>query len=230
MIPVLTQSLQTDLDKDVRLQVVDSFQRLYIPVNNTGPIETIFGKVKSVFALPDRPLVHNAASVNPAVNAALADSMQKDFSQEVRAAAARALGSLRARDRLAVMVATLESPQNREHLEVRLEIVESLGFLQDTAAGPALERALQDSSSRITAGRDPLHRARGLQGCTSDPGEHSTVRIAASNPERERSKRSRYCVILRLRRYWSRCWAARTISTGNSPPRDSRASAMTPTS
>jgi len=48
-----------------------------------------------------------------------------------------------------VMVATLESPQNREHLEVRLEIVESLGFLQDTAAGPALERALQDSSSRI---------------------------------------------------------------------------------
>ncbi|HVQ63103.1 MAG TPA: HEAT repeat domain-containing protein [Terriglobia bacterium] len=150
VIPVLTQSLQTDLDKDVRLQVVDSFQRLYIPVSsNTGPIETIFGKVKSVFALPDRPLVHNAASVNPAVNAALADSMQKDFSQEVRAAAARALGSLRARDRLAVMVATLESPQNREHLEVRLEIVESLGFLQDTAAGPALERALQDSSSRI---------------------------------------------------------------------------------
>ena len=53
VIPVLTQSLQTDLDKDVRLQVVDSFQRLYIPVNNTGPIETIFGKVKSVFALPD---------------------------------------------------------------------------------------------------------------------------------------------------------------------------------
>ena len=149
VIPVLTQSLQTDLDKDVRLQVVDTFQRLYIPVNNTGPIETIFGKVKSVFALPDRPLVHNAASVNPAVNAALADSMQKDFSQEVRAAAARALGSLRARDRLAVMVATLESPQNREHLEVRLEIVESLGFLQDNAAGPALERALQDSSSRI---------------------------------------------------------------------------------
>ena len=32
VIPVLTQSLQTDLDKDVRLQVVDSFQRLYIPV------------------------------------------------------------------------------------------------------------------------------------------------------------------------------------------------------
>lgn len=149
VIPVLTQSLQTDLDKDVRLQVVDSFQRLYIPVNNTGPIETIFGKVKSVFALPDRPLVHDAASVNPLVNAALAESMQKDFSQEVRAAAARALGSLRARDRLAVMVATLESPQNREHLEVRLEIVESLGFLQDNAAGPALERALQDSSSRI---------------------------------------------------------------------------------
>ncbi len=49
VIPVLTQSLQTDLDKDVRLQVVDSFQRLYIPVDTTGPIETIFNKVKSVF-------------------------------------------------------------------------------------------------------------------------------------------------------------------------------------
>ena len=150
VVPILVQSLQTDLDKDVRLQVVDSLQRLYIPVDSKGPIKTVFNKVKSVFAEPDRPIVHNPSIVSPVVTQALADSMQKDFSQEVRAASARALGSLRARDRLSVMVATLESPQNREHLEVRAEIVESLGLLQDPAAGPALERAMRDSSRRIS--------------------------------------------------------------------------------
>jgi HEAT repeat protein len=150
VIPVLVQSLQTDLDKDVRLQVVDSLQRLYIPIDSQGPIKTVFNKVKSVFAAPDRPIVHNPSIVSPVVTQALAESMQRDFSQEVRAAAARALGSLRARDRLSVMIATLESPQNREHLEVRAEIVESLGLLQDPAAGPALERAMRDSSRRIS--------------------------------------------------------------------------------
>src|SRR4029450_4444444 len=102
--------------------------RLHIPVNSQGPIKTVFNKVKSVFAEPDRPLVQNPGTVDPAVNTALADSMQKDFSEEVRAPSARALGSLRARDRVALLISTLESPQNRDHHEVRLEIVESLGL------------------------------------------------------------------------------------------------------
>jgi HEAT repeat protein len=150
VIPPLTQTLQSDLDKDVRLQVVDSLQRLYIPVNNPGPIRTVFNKVKSVFAEPNRPVVQNPATVSPVVKAALAESMQKDFSQEVRAAAARALGSLKAQDRVAALVSTLESPQNREHTQVRFQIVESLGLMRDPAAGPALVRALRDSERRIS--------------------------------------------------------------------------------
>jgi len=149
VIPVLTQSLQSDLDKDVRLQVVDSFQRLYIPVNSQGPIKTVFNKVKSVFAEADRPVVSNPSIVDPKVTSALADSMQKDFAEDVRAAAARALGSLKARDRVAVLIATLESPQNRDHRPVRQEIVESLGLIRDDAAGPALQRALQDNDRDI---------------------------------------------------------------------------------
>jgi len=150
VIPVLTQSLQSDLDKDVRLQVVDSFQRLYIPIGSQDALRTIFNKVKSAFAEPDRPLVHDPSIVDPAVTAALAEAMQKDFSQEVRAASARALGSLRARDKVAVLVSTLESPQNREHTEVRLQIVESLGLTRDLAAGPALHRAINDTDRRIS--------------------------------------------------------------------------------
>jgi HEAT repeat protein len=150
VIPVLVESLKTDLDKDVRLQVIDSMQRLYIPVNSQGSIKTVFNKVKSVFAEPDRPLVQNPAVVDTNVNAALADAMQKDFSEEVRAAAARALGSLKARDRVAVMISTLESPQNRDHRDVRLEIVESLGLIRDDAAGPALHRAIRDNDRLIS--------------------------------------------------------------------------------
>jgi HEAT repeat protein len=150
VIPVLVESLKSDLDKDVRLQVVDSMQRLYIPVNSQGTIKTVFNKVKSVFAEPDRPLIQNPAVVDPVVNTALADTMQKDFSEEVRAAAARALGSLRARDRVAILIATLESPQHRDHHEVRLEIVESLGLIRDDAAGPALQRAIKDSDRSIS--------------------------------------------------------------------------------
>lgn len=150
VIPVLIDSLKTDLDKDVRLQVVDSMQRLYIPVNSQGTIKTVFNKVKSVFAEADRPLVQNPAVVDTNVNAALADAMQKDFSEDVRAAAARALGSLKARDRVAVMISTLESPQNRDHRDVRLEIIESLGLIRDDAAGPALHRAIRDNDRLIS--------------------------------------------------------------------------------
>ena len=150
VVPILTQSLLTDLDKDVRLQVVDSLQRLYIPIESQGTIKTVFSKVKSTFALPDRPIVHDPKIVSPSVNAALAEAMQRDFSQEVRAASARALGSLRAADRVAVLVQTLEAPQNKEHPEVRLEIVASLGLIRDPAAAPSLQRALRDSDKRIS--------------------------------------------------------------------------------
>jgi HEAT repeat protein len=149
VVPVLTASLSSDLDKEVRLQVVDSLQLLYIPVESTGTIRTVFDKVKSVFAAANRPVVQNESRVDPSVNAALAEAMQKDSNQEVRAAAARALGSLKAKDRVAVMIATLENPQNQEHPEVRLEIVESLGLIRDDGAGPALERTLKDSDRRI---------------------------------------------------------------------------------
>lgn len=148
VVPVLTETLESDLDMDVRLQVVDSLQRLYIPIDTPGAIKTIFNKVKSAFAEPDRPLVHDPSIVDAAVTGALADRMQKDFSQEVRAASARALGSLKAKDRLDLLVTTLESPQNREHPEVRREIAESLGLIRDPAAGPALHRTLQDPDRR----------------------------------------------------------------------------------
>src|SRR3954463_506051 len=35
--PVIARSLATDLDKDVRLQAVESLQRLYIPATDKGP-------------------------------------------------------------------------------------------------------------------------------------------------------------------------------------------------
>jgi HEAT repeat protein len=119
-------------------------------VDSPGTIRTVFDKVKSVFAAPDRPVVQNESRVDPAVTVALAESMQKDPIQEVRAAAARALGSLKAKDRMAVMISTLENPQNQEHPEVRVEIVESLGLIRDIAAGPALERAVKDSDRRVS--------------------------------------------------------------------------------
>ena len=152
VIPVLISSLQTDLDKNVRLQTVDALQRLYIPIDSPGTIKSVFNKVKNVFLLPDRQLVHDPKVVSPAVKVALAEAMQKDFHNEVRAAAARALGSLKANDQVAVMAATLEAPQSKEHVEVRMEIVASLGVIRDPAASPALQRSLRDSDRRISQG------------------------------------------------------------------------------
>lgn len=148
-VPVLADALRSDLDKDVRLQVIDSIQRLYIPIENPGTLQTIFNRVKSVFSEVDRPVVQNADAVDPALKAALAEAMQKDFSQEVRAASAGALGSLKAKDQIPVMIATLEAPPNREYVDVRLEIVRSLGLIRDASAGPALEKALRDPNAKI---------------------------------------------------------------------------------
>jgi HEAT repeat protein len=188
VIPPLTEALQSDLDKDVRLQVVDSLQRLYIRAETQGTIKTVFNKVKSVFSLPDRPLVHDPKGVSPAVKTALADAMQKDFSQEVRAASARALGSLRASDRVEVMVQALESPQNKEHPEVRLEIVESLGLIRDTAATPALQRALRDPDRRIS---QSAILALGLVGDkASRPALETVFRTDKSTESRKRALQS----------------------------------------
>src|SRR5262245_20726673 len=56
-LPVLSDALKTDLDKDVRSQAIDSVLRLYIPIEETGPVRTIFNKVKSVFLQPNAPVV-----------------------------------------------------------------------------------------------------------------------------------------------------------------------------
>jgi hypothetical protein len=82
VIPVLTQSLQTDLDKDVRLQVVDSFQRLYILSAIHGPNRDDLRQGEERICIARQTACPQCASVNPAVNAALADSMQKDFSRK----------------------------------------------------------------------------------------------------------------------------------------------------
>jgi HEAT repeat protein len=147
--PILAESLRSDLNKDVRLQAVDSMQRLYIPVEESGSLRTVFNRVKSVFAEPDRPLVASGVAVDSLVKEALSTAMQKDFNEDVRAAAARALGSLVAKDQVPALIATLESPQNREHAAVRLQIVESLGVIRDPAAGPALEKVLRDNNKEI---------------------------------------------------------------------------------
>ena len=148
-IPVLTGSLRTDLEKDVRSQAIDSLLRLYIPVDDSGPLRTIFSRVKSVFFEANPPVIGPEVQVDASVKDALAAAMQKDFSDEVRAQAARALGTLKARDQVPVLVATLEDPQNREHRNVRLEVVRTLGMIRDPAAGPALERALRDPNKQI---------------------------------------------------------------------------------
>src|SRR5689334_6360026 len=38
----LADALRTDLDKNVRLQAIDSLMRLYIPMEGAGPLRTIF--------------------------------------------------------------------------------------------------------------------------------------------------------------------------------------------
>jgi HEAT repeat protein len=150
-IPILAEAMKTDLEKDVRAQAIDSVLRIYIPIDDTGPMRTIFSKVKSVFLQPDAPVVGPQVDVDMTAKEALAATMQKDFSDEVRAQAARALGSLRARDQVSILTGALDNPQNREHREVRVEIAKALGVLRDPAAGPSLERALRDSDKQVVS-------------------------------------------------------------------------------
>jgi len=148
-IPFLTDSLRTDLEKNVRLQAIDSLLRLYIPIEDSGPLHTLFGKVKSVFFEPNPPVVGPEVQVDAAAKQALAAAMQKDFDDDVRALAARALGTLKAKDQVPTLTATLEDPQNREHRDVRIEIIRTLALIRDPAAGPALEKALRDPNKQI---------------------------------------------------------------------------------
>ncbi len=148
-IPILVDTLRNDLDKDVRSQAIDSLLRLYIPIEESGPIRTVFNRVKSVLIQPNAPVVGPEVQVDPSVKEALAAAMQKDFSDEVRIESARALGSLKANDQVSALMAALADPQNREHRAVRVEIVHALGIVRDPAAGPALEKALRDSDKQV---------------------------------------------------------------------------------
>jgi HEAT repeat protein len=147
--PVIARSLATDLDKDVRLQAVESLQRFYIPVTDTGTLKTLFNSAKNVVTGPQRPTLPSGVVVDKVALDALATAMQKDTIEEVRAAAARVLGSLMAKAYVPVMVMTLEDPQNLEHKTVRKEIVMSLGVIRDASAGPAVQKTLRDRDAGI---------------------------------------------------------------------------------
>src|SRR5437867_10384747 len=114
-VPILADTLRAYLDKDVRLQAIDSLLRLYSPIEDSGPVRTIFNRVRSVFVSPDAPVIGPEVQVDASAREALAGAMQKDFNDEVRAEAARALGILKAKDQVPLLVAALEDPQNREH-------------------------------------------------------------------------------------------------------------------
>ena len=147
--PVIARSLATDLDKDVRLQAVESLQRLYIPAPDTGTLKTLFNSAKNVVTGPQRPTLPSGVVVDKVALDALATAMQKDTTEEVRAAAARVMGSLMAKEYVPVMVMTLEDPQNLEHKTVRKEIVMSLGVIRDASAGPAVQKTLRDRDAGI---------------------------------------------------------------------------------
>ena len=73
-LPVLADTMKNDLDKDVRSQAIDSVLRLYIPIEETGQIRTIFNKVKSVFLQPNAPVVGPEVQVDAAAKEVLADN------------------------------------------------------------------------------------------------------------------------------------------------------------
>ena len=187
-IPILADTLRTDLDKNVRSQAINSILRLYIVIEDSGPLTNIFNKAKSVLIEPDPPMVGPEVQVDTAAKEALSSAMQKDFTEEVRAEAARALGSLRAKDQIPVMTAALQDPQNQEHRAVRATIVHTLGVLRDSSAGPALERALRDPDRQVVL---EAVRAVGLVGDTSArPTLENMFRTSSSGPLRARALES----------------------------------------
>jgi HEAT repeat protein len=147
--PLLAGSLATDLDKDVRLQAVESIQRFYIPAGDTGTLQTLFNRAKNVVAIPQRPAPATGVILDKVATDALATAMQRDSIEEVRAASARVLGNLMAKAYVPVMITTLEDPQNQDYKAVRKEIVMSLGVIRDTTAGPAVQKTLRDRDAGI---------------------------------------------------------------------------------
>ena len=147
-IPALSEVLETDFDKSVRLQAINSLLRLFIPGTEEDP-RTIFNLVKSVFVEKKPVVVPPYERVDASATEALARSLDRDFDVEVRAQAARALGSLGADDQLVALIEALESPRNEEYPEVRIEIVQSLGLIRNPEAGLALVRALGDDKLQI---------------------------------------------------------------------------------
>jgi HEAT repeat protein len=178
-LPILTDTLRSDLDKNVRSQAIDSILRLYILMEDTGHLTTIFNKVKGVLIEPNPPVVGPEVQVDTAAKEALAVAMQKDFTDEVREEAARALGSLRAKDQIPAMLAALEDPQNQEHRAVRATIVRTLGVLRDPSAGPALERALRDPDRQVVS---EAVTAVGLVGDTAARPTLENIFRTSSNP------------------------------------------------
>jgi HEAT repeat protein len=114
--------------------------------------------------------------------------MQKDFSDDVRVEAARALGSLRARDQIPTLIAALEDPQNREYPNVRIQITQTLGQLRDPAAGPTLEKLLADRSRPLVL---EAITSIGLTGYTdARPALENLYRTSRDNATRRRSLES----------------------------------------
>lgn len=150
-IPVLAERLRIDLDKNVRLQSIASLLRLYIPIEDAGPLRTMFNRAKTILFVPERPVVGPEVQVDAASKEALTLAMQRDFNDDVRVEAVRALGSLQAKDQVPALSQTLEDPLSREHESVRMEIVLTLGTIRDPSAGPALEKALRNPNKRLAS-------------------------------------------------------------------------------
>ena len=184
-IPVLADTLRNDLDKDVRLQAIDSLLRLFIPIEDSGPVRTVFNKVKSVFSQPEPPVVGPEVQIDAAAKEALATAMQKDFSDEVREEAARALGTLKAKDQVPLLIMAFEDPQNREHTGVRIQIAHTLGVIRDPAAGPAFEKAIRDSDPKLA---QEAILGVGLVGYS--PARAAVEQIFRSDPNRTMKSRS----------------------------------------
>jgi HEAT repeat protein len=184
-VPVLADTLRSDLDKDVRLQAIDSILRLYIPIEDTGPVRTVFNRVKSVFSQPEAPVIGPEVQVDSAAKEILAAAMQKDFSDEVREEAARALGILKAKDQVPLLIMAFEDPQNREHSGVRVQIARTLGVIRDPAAGPTFEKAIRDSDQKVA--QEAILGA-GLVGYA--PARAALEQIFRTDPNRTMKSRS----------------------------------------
>lgn len=148
-IPGLAEALRTDFDRDVRLQVIDSYLRLYIPVADETGFWNLVDRVRRTFDPEDRPVVGANVAVHTETLEALAEAIRWDFDEDVRSEAVYALASLRGLGQLPVLIDAAEGPRNREYRSVRVAAVQTLGFLASQEAGPALTRLIRDSDDSV---------------------------------------------------------------------------------